>query len=75
MGTPISYARMRRILGLPAVAPGGAAAWTVRKIRTGDHAGRWGVWNRAAGTAAATALVCTCPTWRDAIDHVGRGVS
>lgn len=72
MNTSITYAQMRRILGLPDVAHRTPSPWAVRKIRTGDDAGLWGVWRQPSGATSERALVGACTTWQDAMDRVGR---
>ncbi|MFC9517121.1 hypothetical protein ACFTSD_15420 [Nocardiaceae bacterium NPDC056970] len=64
MTDPIPYDEMRRILGLPARRGRIGAPWTVRKIREGIHAGRWGVWRLTGGTRE---LVEAHRAWSDAI--------
>jgi len=65
---PIPYDRMRRILGLPVRTSHPSTRWAVRKIRTGDRSGLWGVWryNGSTNYTLAEAL----PTWPEAIDRV-----
>lgn len=66
MSTPIPYARMRRLLGLPELDQ--PTRWAVRKVRSGDRAGMWGVW-RHPGDADSHELVATFPVWRDAMNR------
>ena len=65
MSSAISYADMRRILGLPAVSGRPPAPWSVRKIRTGADAGSWGLWR-----GAEPAPIGAFGTWRGAMDHI-----
>lgn len=66
----ISYAEMRRILGLPAVSGRPPAPWSVRKIRTGADAGSWGLWRRADTTPPSRTPIGAFGTWREAMNHL-----
>lgn len=71
---PIPYEHMRRLLGLPDLDAGSPTRWAVRKIRTGERSGRWGVWRCPDPDTTNWALVESLPTWPDAIDRVRRGI-
>ncbi|WP_433604308.1 hypothetical protein [Prescottella agglutinans] len=74
MSEPIPYDRMRRLLGLPDLRVGPPGRWAVRKIRTGERSGLWGVWPCPAAETANHLVVEAFRSWTDAIAWVRRAV-